>query len=251
MSEHSIQPWPEFDAAAEAARMDRIRERLVRTGCLPRPGVGRRVSMWTPRFAPQFLAILMRHRVEDQWAIETLPPDYNEGGTRCRVRFRLKTDTRGDKAACVEFEPARGAVVSLDGGSYMFALDRIFEDRCEGRNYSWGRHLAAKEWVTDDDLRLIAVIEDLLDEFYVRAAVEGAAAKKTKFEVTVDREQRVVEALKGCPEGMSTSRLRKIVGGRKADTLKRLRELAARGVLTQSSGRGLAVIWKLNGEAAR
>jgi hypothetical protein len=205
-------------------------------------------KIWTPRFAPQFLAILMRNRVEDQWAIETLPPDYNEGGTRCRIRFRLKTDTRGDKAACVEFEPARGAVVSLDGGSYMFALDRIFEDRCEGRNYSWGRHLAAKEWVTDDDLRLIAVIEDLLDEYYLRA-VRGEAAKKTKFEA--DREQRIVGALKSYPEGLSTNRLLKIVGGRKGDMPKRLRELEALGVLTQSRGRGLAVIWKLNGEAAR
>jgi hypothetical protein len=250
MSEHSIQPWPEFDAAAEAARMDRIRERLVRTGCLPRPGVGRRVSMWTPRFASQFLAILMRNRVEDQWAIETLPPDYNEGGTRCRVRFRLKTDTRGDKAACVEFEPGLrngfDAIVSLDGGNYEFTLDRIFEGRYEGQNYSWGRHLAAKEWVTDDDLLLIAVVEELLDEYYLRA-VEGATAKKTE----ADREQRIVEALRACPEGMSTSRLRKIVGGQSAKVPKLLQALAARGVLTQSRGRGLAVIWKLNGEAAR
>jgi hypothetical protein len=202
-------------------------------------------KVWTPRFASQFLAILMRNRVEDQWAIETLPPDHAQGGTRCRVRFRLKTDTRGDKAACVEFEPARGAVVSLDGGSYMFALDRIFEDRCEGRNYSWGRHLAAKEWVTDDDLRLIAAIEELLEEFYVRATVEGAKKTATAKKTEADRERRVVKALRACPEGMSTSRLRKIVGGQSANVPKRLRELEARGVLTQSRGRGLAVIWKL------
>jgi hypothetical protein len=53
-----------------------------------------RANMWLPRTAWQFLAILQRARGEDQWAIEILPPDEAEGGTRWRVTFRLASDAR-------------------------------------------------------------------------------------------------------------------------------------------------------------
>jgi hypothetical protein len=134
------------------------------------------------------LAVLLHYDVVDDWAVDTVPPEFD--GWRASVRFRLKKDPRGDKGAYVEFTPGLpdgfGAMVCLNNGGFCFELSRIYEGWDGGR--TWGLYLSDQlyledaDWINEDDLGLVLMLEALLQEKYVRAfkAAEKAAKKAAK-----------------------------------------------------------------------